>query len=864
MLGDTLSLGGGSDGAPRGRRFVRERLRDWGLEGLSGDVELVVSELVTNALLHAAPPVLLSIAAEPPGVRVAVLDASRDRPLRALRAGNGPNGKGVRAAEGMTGRGLALVEAISHRFGVEPAPGGKAVWASVYPAPTGPAAAAEDFPDPGALLDAWGSDDAAWAEDAAPDAEPRFTVDLGDVPTDVLLGAKSHVDNLVRELSLAASGASSGSTAAVPAQLADLIERVVHRFAEVRHMIKEQATRAAEAGLARVHLVVTVPISAAQTGLEYLQGLDEADGYARDARLLTVESDVEFRVFRHWYVEGLVEQLRRAAAGEPVGVPVSFEQRLLAELRAVTARLRVAERAVRLQRVTAALIEATTPEGVAHVMVTEGFASLGASGGMLGIAGPDGRAHPLGELGADAGVVERYDAAGEQGWGPSRTAIATGEPVWVESAEERDRRFSHLAGIQPDVLSLAAVPLIVGEKVLGVLRFSFREPRLFDSDEREYLQALAAQTAHALDRAQLYERQQRTADRLARLQAITAALSAAPGTREVLRAVLRHLAGVLGAESATVAVLSAAGDQLEIRAARGGEPRAMRKFRTFPLEADLPGSEALRTRKPVVVAGTAERGRRYPLLAGFPPEHDRTLICLPLTVQERPLGALTLSLPGIQEPVDEDLSYLTALADACAQSLARARALDDARDAGAKLSFLANASAELGSSLDYQATLSRVAQLTVPSLADWCAVHVLTDGALQTLAVAHSDPDKVAMAWDIERRYPPAIDPASGVGKVLTTGRGELLPEVPDELLVARAVDAEHLQITRELGMSSVIIAPLSSPAGVLGTLTLIRAESGFHYDEADLAVAEDLGRRAGTAIDNARTHAAVEEAARG
>jgi serine phosphatase RsbU (regulator of sigma subunit) len=153
-------------------------------------------------------------------------------------------------------------------------------------------------------------------------------------------------------------------------------------------------------------------------------------------------------------------------------------------------------------------------------------------------------------------------------------------------------------------------------------------------------------------------------------------------------------------------------------------------------------------------------------------------------------------------------------------------------------------------------TLSNVARLVVPRLADWCAIQLVNDtGGLDTVAVAHIDPAKVAFAEELQKRYPPNLDAETGVANVLRTGRPELYPTITDEMLVAGAVDEEHLRISRELAMSSAVVAPLTGRTGTIGALTLIHAESGRRYTEPDLALAEDLARRAAVAVENAAAY---------
>jgi PAS domain S-box-containing protein len=179
--------------------------------------------------------------------------------------------------------------------------------------------------------------------------------------------------------------------------------------------------------------------------------------------------------------------------------------------------------------------------------------------------------------------------------------------------------------------------------------------------------------------------------------------------------------------------------------------------------------------------------------------------------------------------------------------------------------FLAEVGAMLSSSLDYQATLTRVARLVVPHLADWCAVDIVDedDGSVHRLAVSHEDPDKVALAYELGRRYPPDPEARYGVSQVLRTGRPELAPEIPESLLDEAAIDAEHREMLRGLSLESYIIVPLVARGRTLGAITLASAESGRRYGTAELELAEELARRAALAVDNARLYSARSRIAR-
>jgi PAS domain S-box-containing protein len=177
------------------------------------------------------------------------------------------------------------------------------------------------------------------------------------------------------------------------------------------------------------------------------------------------------------------------------------------------------------------------------------------------------------------------------------------------------------------------------------------------------------------------------------------------------------------------------------------------------------------------------------------------------------------------------------------------------------LRFLAESGATLSSSLDYRDTLANVARLAVPTLADWCAIDVMEeDGTVERLAVEHSDPEKVALAYELQERYPSNTETTRGIGKVLKTGEPDMMAEIPEELLDQAAMDVEHRAIMRELGLRSYMVVPMVARGRRHGAITLVSAESGRRYEESDLRLAEELARRAALAVDNAKLY---EEAQR-
>jgi PAS domain S-box-containing protein len=189
----------------------------------------------------------------------------------------------------------------------------------------------------------------------------------------------------------------------------------------------------------------------------------------------------------------------------------------------------------------------------------------------------------------------------------------------------------------------------------------------------------------------------------------------------------------------------------------------------------------------------------------------------------------------------------------------RARAAAEAAER--RTAFLANASTVLASSLDHETTLRTVAQLAVPVVADWCTIDVVQDdGSVRRLAVVQADPVKADLARMAET-YPPDPHERHPRTRVLRTGRPVLIPTVTDDALAAFANDPEQLRVLRGLGYRSAMVVPLTVRGRTLGALSFATAESGRTYGSDDLALGEELARRAAVALDNARLYQAERDA---
>ena len=184
-----------------------------------------------------------------------------------------------------------------------------------------------------------------------------------------------------------------------------------------------------------------------------------------------------------------------------------------------------------------------------------------------------------------------------------------------------------------------------------------------------------------------------------------------------------------------------------------------------------------------------------------------------------------------------------------------ADAFSDAQSAQERLRFLAEAGAILSSSLDYRATLEQVARLAVPILGDWCVVDMVNEaGQVQRLAIIHYDAARADTAHELMRRYP-IIEPTQHhtILRVLATGRSWFDPDVDQARFVAEARDPEHLALLVALGFRSEIVVPMIARGRRLGTITCVVGDQGRRFTLDDLALAEELARRAALAVDNAR-----------
>ncbi|MFP2904776.1 PAS domain S-box protein [Pyxidicoccus sp. 3LFB2] len=177
--------------------------------------------------------------------------------------------------------------------------------------------------------------------------------------------------------------------------------------------------------------------------------------------------------------------------------------------------------------------------------------------------------------------------------------------------------------------------------------------------------------------------------------------------------------------------------------------------------------------------------------------------------------------------------------------------------------FLAEASRELVTSLDEGATLQRVTELAVPTLADLCVIFMPgADAVLRPVAITDSVAPRASQAREFLQRHPPAVTAAQGPPWVMATGRSEVAKHsrglLPPELL-----DSPGWETLRTLQGRPVISVPLRARGRILGVLSVVSSLSDLAEAPADPWLVEELGRRAAFAIDNAQLYCKAQESIR-
>ena len=414
--------------------------------------------------------------------------------------------------------------------------------------------------------------------------------------------------------------------------------------------------------------------------------------------------------------------------------------------------------------------------------------------------------------------------------------------------------------------SLVAIPLIVEDRVIGVVHAGSEELAHFVEEDAHLLELIADRIALAINAAALHEAEQAAHDRLQFLGEASTLLASSLDVDATLARVARlavpHFADwcavdLLGADGAINRVAIAHEDP-------GAVELVQRLSAAFPprLDDEHGIGAVLRRGEPVLTneideaALRAAYGNRPAYLDALLSLNLSSTIVVPLIARERVVGSLTFVTSDSRRRYgSQDLDFALELAARAAVAVDNAylyRAAERRRD---RLAFLAEASELLSSSLEVEANLDQLGALAVREFADWAAIHLAREDGLASLAaVATRDPEKNARAHTEHAGMPPDRRPPRSVERVMASGEAELWSAASEELPPG---SLEH-----EEGIHSGIVVPLIARSRILGTFSLARAETAEAFDDDDVEFAEDLARRAAVALDNAQLFRAAEERA--
>ncbi|SFO09278.1 PAS domain S-box-containing protein [Geodermatophilus obscurus] len=352
---------------------------------------------------------------------------------------------------------------------------------------------------------------------------------------------------------------------------------------------------------------------------------------------------------------------------------------------------------------------------------------------------------------------------------------------------------------------------------------------------------VAAELANATALSQLAE----IALRGARLLGASSSALAAFDTDEVLRLYLaRQLADTVAAAAA----------EAEVEA----PPEGL----AIELDDELPTQYAARHGERVLLTDLDDAAARFPRMAEIGPALGlRAMAALPLRVEGRSLGSFVVVWDTEHAFEDADVELLDALTAQITLSVSRLRA--DAERAAAvaamaeanqRLQLLADAGRVLSGSLDISEQLTRLADLVVPALADWCWI-IVTDeqGRLHEAAWSHRDPALRGTVAAYVGATVHAMGDEHNARVVMRTGQAVVVPEVDVERIAAALHDPEGQEALRRLAPRSGLVVPLVARGGAIGALGAATVADRGPFTPAQVETAVEVGRRAGLALQSAR-----------
>jgi signal transduction histidine kinase/ActR/RegA family two-component response regulator len=513
---------------------------------------------------------------------------------------------------------------------------------------------------------------------------------------------------------------------------------------------------------------------------------------------------------------------------------------------------------------------------ISRTLLIEGVTAVGASAGGIYLL-DESAAHLELKVAVQypEPLADRYRLVPLAAKVPLVDTVKTLAPAFFGSLEDFAAHYPDYAQAHPEIAQNAFVslPLVLEGRCFGAISLGFPTPRSFTPAERGYLIALASECSDTIERARRADADtavrrlaERSSQRLERLQAFTGALAQALTPAQVIEAVVDIGMATTSAQSGALWLMSP--DRTSIERARvvGPDRSGPQNIGRIALDSLAPGPllDALRDGVAVWIESSSQLEERYPGLGELPGAGGAALACLPLFAQGRPIGGLTYGFEGIHQFRADERAFLQVISWYSAQALERARLYaaekgdkERAEDNQRRSDFIADVGMLLASSLDYSNILSEVARAAVPRFADWCVLELVDHRLGGTPAVArHADLWKVPLVQELRRRFRELRDFSQGITAVMRSGVSQRHAWVSPETIQAHfGPDRTLMELIGVIGIASTLVVPISARGQVLGVMLLNRVDSKQPYDDQDLATAEELGRRIGLAVDNARLY---------
>jgi serine phosphatase RsbU (regulator of sigma subunit)/PAS domain-containing protein len=330
-----------------------------------------------------------------------------------------------------------------------------------------------------------------------------------------------------------------------------------------------------------------------------------------------------------------------------------------------------------------------------------------------------------------------------------------------------------------------------------------------------------------------------------RLADATTALAGATTLDDVGRVIVEQVVATLGARSGYFATVDGDTEELVMRAQSGYPDWVVRDYARVPLDAVVPGTEAVRTGTPVFIESPEDRRSRFPQYTDDP-THG-AFVVVPLTSTDGPQAVLAFGYAEPHRFSPADRAYVGAVVDACAQALRRAHAFEAEQQARRRLRTLLESSEALGALDDPDRVVATIAQLAATRIGTWATVvRIRPDGHLERAQVAHRDPALVPIVRECTER----LAEAGALRHVIDTGEPRLLHGLQEhgaQLLL----DDDHREKLARIGGTSCVMVPITIAGRRLAVLS-IGDERPELLRPAEVELAVDLGRRGASALERA------------